>query len=119
MSKKFKRNLKIIFSVFLALAFALLLIIFIQTIKINKKTSEVNSLKQQNEASIELLQKQEEEIAYFESDGYKEDYEKFQLESGENNVIYKWKRTADAVLFLWGINCNLLFSCWILSHKIF
>ena len=89
MTKKFKRNLKIIFSLFLVLALALFIVIVVQTIKINNKTNEVNNLKAQNEANEEILNKQEEEIAYFESEKFKSDYEKFELESGEENTIYK------------------------------
>lgn len=89
MTKKFKRNLKIIFSLFLVLALVLFVVIVVQTIKINNKTNEVNNLKAQNEANEEILNKQEEEIAYFESEKFKSDYEKFELESGEENTIYK------------------------------
>lgn len=89
MTKKFKRNLKIIFSLFLVLALALFIVIVVQTIKINNKTNELNNLKAQNEANEEILNKQEEKIEYFESEKFKSDYEKFELESGEENSIYK------------------------------
>lgn len=89
LTEKFKRNLKIIISVFLLLVLALFIIIVVQTIQINKKTAEINNLKAQNEENVKILQQQEEEIKYFESESFKTDYEKFELESGENNVVYK------------------------------
>ena len=79
---------------FLAIAILLLVILFVvciwQTIKIKKIDKQLDAV-DSDSAKIEAqLQQQEKEIEYFESEEFKKEYSKYELEYIKNNEkIYK------------------------------
>lgn len=87
---KSRKNLIIIFALFVALFVAVFSIVIWQTVEINKLKKKNQQLDEQNLQAIQTIKNQEKEIEYFESEEFLNEYAKYELEyvaSGEK--IYK------------------------------
>ena len=87
---KSRKNLIIIFTIFVALFVAVFSIIIWQTVEINKLKKKNQQLDEQNLQAIQTIKNQEKEMAYFQSEEFLNEYAKYELEyvaSGEK--IYK------------------------------
>lgn len=89
-TQKAKKNLFIIFITCILIVSILLCVIIYQTVKVNNLKNEINSTHQQSIEAQEQIKRQQEEIAYYESDEFKNDYLKYELEQLEDGeLIYK------------------------------
>lgn len=89
-TEKSKRNLKIIAAVFVVVLLAVFSVVIWQTVVINNLSSEIASLKEENDSEENKNKELEEKIAYYESDEFKEEYAKYELEYiKEGERVYK------------------------------
>ena len=89
-TKKAKRNLIIIFSVSVLVALVLIAVIIWQTVKVGRLNGEIKNLDVNNSKQEELIEKQNQQIEYYESENFKEDYIKYEMgyTTGESD-LYK------------------------------
>ena len=89
-TKKAKRNLIIIFSVSVLVALVLIAVIIWQTVEVGRLNGEIKNLDVNNSKQEELIEKQNQQIEYYESENFKEDYIKYEMgyTAGESD-LYK------------------------------
>ncbi len=79
-TEKSKKNLKIIVAVFVLVLTIVFAVVIWQTVVINKLSGEISNLKEENYCQENKNKELESKIAYYESDEFKEEYTKFELE---------------------------------------
>lgn len=90
LTEKAKKNLKIIAIVFILVLVAVFAVVIWQTVVINNLSGEIASLKEKNESEENKNAELEEKIAYFESEEFKEEFAKYELEYvKDGEKIYK------------------------------
>ena len=89
LTEKGKRNLVNLIVIFLVVCVGLTVLLIWQISKINSLNAEINTLNENNNEVLEELATQEEQIEYFESEGYKEEFLQKEYEKSEGDIVFK------------------------------